>query len=70
MDAQIKAWIKQDFDFEIQDMEDVYKAKDLIKNLYMNKYPEIALPNDGDRQGWARVWLTEKVKNLLGDNHG
>jgi hypothetical protein len=65
MDAQIKAWIKQDFNFDIVTADDVYKAKELIKGIYAEAYPEVFLQNEGDRQGWTRVWLTQKIKRLL-----
>lgn len=65
LDANIKGWVKQDFGFEIAHMEDVYKAKEHIKKLYAEVYPEVFLSSDGDRQGWARVWLTEKIKHAL-----
>ena len=65
MDSLIKSWVKQDFDFEIVNMEDVYTAKELIKKLYAEMYPEVYLENAGDRQGWTRVWLTNKIKHLL-----
>ena len=70
LDAQIKAWLKQDFDFEIEYMEDVYEAKEHIKRLYAEVYPEVYLPTEGDRQGWARVWLTAKINKLLEEHHG
>ena len=69
MDAQIKAWLKQDFDFEVKTMEDVYTAKDLIKKVYAEAYPDVYLHGVGDRQGWARVWLTGKIKKLLEEQH-
>lgn len=65
MDSLIKSWVKQDFDFEIVNMEDVYTAKELIKKLYAEVYPEVYLENTGDRQGWTRVWLTNKIKHLM-----
>ena len=65
MDAQIKAWIKQDFDMDITHMEDIYTAKEAIRKLYAEVYPDIYVDNQSDRQGWARVWLTGKLKNLL-----
>ena len=65
MDALIKAWLKQDFGFEVVYMEDIYEAKELIKQKYAELYPDVFINNDGDRQGWSRVWLAEKVKNLL-----
>lgn len=65
MDVQIKEWLKQDFNLEVVHMTDLAKAKDCIKQLYAKTYPEVFLDTEGDRQGWARVWLTEKIKTLL-----
>ena len=65
MDAQIKEWLKQDFGFEVVYMDDIYEAKEYIKKLYAEAYPEIYIDNEGDHQGWARVWLTGKINKLL-----
>ena len=65
MDAHIKAWLKQDFGLDVVTMDDVYKAKELIKKRYAELYPDVFLENEGDRQGWSRVWLTEKINKLL-----
>lgn len=65
LDAQVKAWIKQDFDFDVVYMDDIYQAKERIKKLYAEVYPDVFLNSDGDRQGWARVWLTDKIKHAL-----
>lgn len=69
MDAQIKAWLKQDFDFEITHMEDIYEAKEHIKKMYAKAYPDVFLNSEGDRQGWTRVWLTTKITQLLEENN-
>lgn len=65
MDALVKEWLKQDFNLTIEYMEDIYEAKERIKELYSRAYPEVYLPGDSDRQGWTRVWLTNKLKELL-----
>jgi hypothetical protein len=65
MDAQIKAWLKQDFDFEIKYMEDIYEAKEHIKRKYAELYPDVFLANECDRQGWTRVWLADKINKLM-----
>lgn len=65
MDAQIKAWLKQDFDLDVTYMDDIYEAKERIKALYAEVYPDVYLPGEGDRQGWTRVWLTAKITKLL-----
>lgn len=71
LDAQIKVWLKQDFNFDVANMEDIYEAKELIKKLYAEVYPDVYLPGGGDRQGWTRVWLTGKINKWLEDmNHG
>lgn len=67
LDAQIKEWLKQDFGFEIEYMDDIYEAKEYIKKVYSEIYPEVYLHGDGDRQGWTRVWLTDKLKKLIGE---
>ena len=67
MDVQVKDWIKQDFGFEVTHMEDIQKAKDAIKEKYSQMYPQVFLGSESDRQGWARVWLTEKITKLLED---
>lgn len=70
MDVQIKEWIKQDFGFDVTHMIDLDKAKDCIKKKYAKAYPQVFLQADSDRQGWTRVWLTEKIKTLLEENNG
>lgn len=65
LDAQIKEWLKQDFDFDVEYVEDIYEAKEHIKKLYAEVYPEVYLANEGDRQGWTRVWLTAKINKIL-----
>lgn len=67
MDDLVKAWLLEDFGFEVVTMEDVYTAKDLIKKVYAEAYPEVYLHAEGDRQGWTRVWLTSKITKLLGE---
>lgn len=67
MDNHIKEWLKQDFGFELIYMEDIYEAKELIKQKYSKMYPDVFIANEGDRQGWSRVWLAEKVKKMLED---
>ena len=67
LDSQVKAWLKLDFGLEVSHMDDIRVAKESIKKLYAEVYPEVYLDNDGDRQGWARVWLSEKIKKALED---
>lgn len=67
MDSQVKAWLQEDFGLEVVNMEDVYTAKDRIKQLYAEVYPDVYIHTEGDRQGWARVWLTAKINKITGD---
>lgn len=65
MDNHIKEWIKQDFGYDMVTMEDMVKAKNSIKSIYAEQYPDIYLDSEGDRQGWVRVWLSDKITKLL-----
>ena len=65
MDNHIKEWIKQDFGYDMITMEDMVKAKNSIKSIYAEQYPDIYLDSEGDRQGWVRVWLSDKITKLL-----
>lgn len=65
MDSIVKEWIKQDFGLEVVRMNDIYQAKDLIKDLYAKSHPDIFISGQGDHQGWTRVWLVDKIKLLL-----
>lgn len=69
LDAEIKEWIKQDFDVEMEYVDDIYEAKERIKDKYSATYPAVFLKSESDRQGWSRVWLTEKINNLLEENN-
>lgn len=70
LDSYVKLWIQQDFGLELIHLADIYKVKQAIKEVYSKRYPEIFLENEGDRQGWVRVWLVEKIKTLLEENNG
>jgi hypothetical protein len=70
LDSQVKLWINQDFGLDIVHMDDMYKVKQCIKDMYSKRYPEVFLDSDSDRQGWVRVWLTEKIKAMLEENNG
>lgn len=65
MDSQVKAWLKLDFGLDATCMDDIRAAKERIKELYAEVYPDVYLANAGDRQGWTRVWLSEKIKHML-----
>ena len=70
IDTQVKEWLKQDFGIEISRIDDLSTAKDCIKSVYAKSYPDIFLSGESDRQGWTRVWLSNKMKTLLEENNG
>ena len=70
MDAQLKQFIKQDFGLDVVTMADMVQAKEYIKRLYAEKHPDLFLSGKGDRQGWTRVWLADKIRTLLEENNG
>lgn len=70
MDAQVKEWLKQDFGLEVARMSDLSVAKNCIKDMYAKSHPDIFLSGESDRQGWTRVWLSNKIKTLLEENNG
>lgn len=67
LSESILEWVQKDFDITMDDSKTMRKAKDQIKAAYRDKYPNIYLESDTDNQGWARVWLVEKIKEELGD---
>lgn len=60
-------WCKEDFDIEL-DMattEDLNILKESIKEYYRTKYPEIYRYSKTDRQGWTRIWVTNKMRKVV-----
>ncbi len=64
LNEYITLWCKEDFnvDFEVTTPEDLYHLKAMIKEHYKKTYPEVVLDAKTDRQGWTRVWVTNKMK--------
>ena len=58
---------KEDFDFDLKlcTDKDLSTLRDLVKDHYSKKYPEIYLESPTDRQGWLRIWVTNKIKEEL-----
>lgn len=65
MDLHLKVWLNEDFGITVTHMEDLSVVKECVKNKYSKEYPNIFLESESDRQGWTRVWLTEKIKQAL-----
>ena len=60
----ITEWYKQDYkaDFKIATQEDLKTLRGMIREHYKTAYPEVVLDGNTDRQGWTRVWITNKMK--------
>lgn len=65
LDEKIKQWAKEDVGVEITDTRSLRLAKSKIKALYKQKYPDLYLDNDIDKQGWNRLWVIEHIKEEL-----
>ena len=66
-DAIIK-WAKEDTGISICSLDTLKTAKNNIKALYKEKYPDMYLEGETDSQGWARLWVIEHIKEEI--NHG
>lgn len=63
----IKSWSEKDFKepLLINSLEDIEKLKALIKAHYKKGYPELFYDCKTDRQGWTRVWISSKMREVL-----
>lgn len=61
-------WIKENFniDMVLSRKADLEAFKGILKDHYKNVYPELFTENNIDRQGWMRVYVTQKMKEDLG----
>ena len=66
----LSAWCKEDFhiDMSMDTSEDLIALRGLLKGYYKNNYPEIYRDSTTDRQGWTRIWVTEKMRKVVEDN--
>ena len=64
-------WCKEDFniDSKMDKIGDIFQLKELIKDVYKEKYPELFRDSKTDRQGWTRIWMTEKMREEI-EFHG
>ena len=69
MDAQVKQWLLEDFNITLVTLEDLYPAKEQIKKKYAELYKDVFLESESDRQGWTRVWLSEKIRKFVEENN-
>lgn len=60
-------WCQEDFKVQLPmaTAADIATLKELIRSHYEKQYPEIFLESKTDRQGWIRVWFTQKVKGAI-----
>ena len=63
----LSKWCKEDFgvDMEVKTDADLNKLKDMVKDLYSEKYPELYYESTTDHQGWFRIWVQNKMKEEL-----
>lgn len=67
MGKTIVGWCKRDFqkDIKLNTRKSIEELREIIKNHYKTKYPELYHDSNTDRQGWVRVWITENMKKEL-----
>ena len=66
----IKDWLYEDLNMTLRTRDDLNYIKNWIKTGYQGLYPELYIDNNRtDRQGWTRVWLTQKMKEMLDNAH-
>lgn len=65
LSENIVKWAEADTGVKIVDLRSLRLAKSKIKALYKQKYPDLYLENDTDKQGWNRLWIIEHIKEEL-----
>jgi hypothetical protein len=63
----IKKWL-EDLGVVISEVitpEDLSRIKAVIRDEYKDKYPELFIENETDKQGWLRVWYTSNLQKEL-----
>jgi hypothetical protein len=62
----VALWAHSEFDlFQIDTPESIQTLKETIKNKYRERYPELYVDSNTDKQGWLRVWYTENMEKEL-----
>lgn len=62
----IAQWAYNEFNLmEIDTPEGMSALKEAIKNKYRERYPELYVESNTDKQGWLRVWYTENMEREL-----
>ena len=67
LNSILSGWCKEDFDVDLplQTTEELATFRNLIKEQYKTKYPELFRESETDRQGWTRIWVTNKMKESI-----
>lgn len=65
LSEKIVAWAKADTGVDITDIRSLRLAKSKIKALYKQKYPDLYMDNEIDKQGWNRLWVIEHIREEL-----
>lgn len=70
LNKYISTWFEKDFNktLNMSSYEDLRALKDTLKSYYKDKYPELYRGSETDRQGWTRIWVTEKMKKEIEEN--
>lgn len=60
-------WCNEDFEvkLEMNSPEDLSTLRNLIRDHYKERYPELYRDNRIDRQGWTRVWIANKMRHAI-----
>lgn len=62
---KILSWANLDTGIGIADLDSLKAAKDRIRALYKQKYPDLYMENEIDKQGWNRLWVIEHIREEL-----
>lgn len=63
----LSSWCKEDFGvtLPLQTTEALATFRMLVKNHYRTTYPDVFRDSETDRQGWTRIWVTNKMKEAV-----
>lgn len=62
----IGLWAASEFDMtSIDTAEDIKELRNRIRESFKERYPELYIASNIDKQGWLRVWYTENMEREL-----
>lgn len=67
MTSWLRRWAMEDFNIPVRTAQDLQKLKEAVIAHYKTIYPDLSATEDSDtdRMGFARIWLTKRVKEAL-----